>query len=42
MPDKGLAQRKQEVDPGANETIRTWAYRLDKVEGEIPLEPLNV
>ena len=41
MPDKGLAQRKQEVDPGANETIRTWAYRLDKVEGEIPLEPLN-
>ena len=41
MPDKGLAQRKQEVDPGANETIRTWAYRLDKVEGEIPIETLN-
>ena len=41
LPDKGLAQRKQEVDPNANETLRTWAYRLDKVEGEIPLEPLN-
>ncbi|MBP5713364.1 MAG: hypothetical protein J6X07_01525 [Prevotella sp.] len=41
LPDKGLAQRKQEVDPSANETLRTWAYRLDKVEGEIPLEPLN-
>ena len=41
LPDKGLAQRKQVVDPNANETLRTWAYRLDKVEGEIPLEPLN-
>ena len=41
LPDKGLAQRKQAVDPNANETLRTWAYRLDKVEGEIPLEPLN-
>ena len=41
LPDKGLALRKQEVDPSANETLRTWAYRLDKVEGEIPLEPLN-
>jgi len=41
LPDKGLAQRKQVVDPSANETLRTWAYRLDKVEGEIPLEPLN-
>ena len=41
LPDKGLAKRKQEVDPNANETLRTWAYRLDKVEGEIPLEPLN-
>ena len=41
LPDKGLAKRKQEVDPSANETLRTWAYRLDKVEGEIPLEPLN-
>jgi len=41
LPDKGLAQRKQAVDPDANETLRTWAYRLDKVEGEIPIEPLN-
>ena len=41
LPDKGLAKRKKEVDPSANETLRTWAYRLDKVEGEIPLEPLN-
>ena len=41
MPDKGLAQRKQAIDPNANETLRKWAYRLDKVEGEIPLEPLN-
>ena len=41
LPDKGLAQRHQQVDPDANETLRTWAYRLDKVEGEIPIEPLN-
>ena len=41
LPDKGLAQRHQQVDPSANETLRTWAYRLDKVEGEIPIEPLN-
>ena len=41
LPDKGLAQRYQQVDPNANETLRTWAYRLDKVEGELPIEPLN-
>jgi hypothetical protein len=41
LPDKGFASRHQEVDPDANETLRTWAYRLDKVEGEIPIEPLN-
>ena len=41
LPDKGLAQRHQKRDPSANETIRTWAYRLDRVEGEIPIEPLN-
>jgi hypothetical protein len=41
LPDKGMAKRCQEVDPNANETIRTWAYRLDKVEGELPIEPLN-
>jgi len=41
LPDKGLAKRIQQVDPNANETLRKWAYRLDKVEGEIPIEPLN-
>ena len=41
LPDKGLAKRHQEVNPGTNETLKTWAYRLDKVEGEIPIEPLN-
>ena len=41
LPDKGMAQRHQQVDPSANETLRTWAYRLDKVEGELPIEPLN-
>ena len=41
LPDKGLASRHQQVDPDANETLRTWAYRLDRVEGEMPIEPLN-
>ena len=41
LPDKGLAQRNQEVAPEANETLKQWAYRLDKVEGELPIEPLN-
>jgi len=41
LPDKGMAQRHQQVDASGNETLRTWAYRLDKVEGEIPIEPLN-
>ena len=41
LPDKGLAKRHQQVDPDANETLRDWAYRLDKVEGELPIEPLN-
>ena len=41
LPDRGLAKRNQVVDPNANETLKTWAYRLDKVEGEIPIEPLN-
>ena len=41
LPDKGSAERHQKVDADANETLRTWAYRLDKVEGEIPIEPLN-
>ena len=41
LPDKGMAKRHQQVDPEANETLKTWAYRLDKVEGELPIEPLN-
>ena len=41
LPDKGLAKRHQQVDPDANETLKTWAYRLDRVEGELPIEPLN-
>ena len=41
LPDKGTATRHQQVDPAANETLKTWAYRLDRVEGEIPIEPLN-
>ena len=41
LPDKGMAKRHQQVDPDANEALTTWAYRLDKVEGEIPIEPLN-
>ena len=41
LPDKGMAKRHQEIDPDANETLKTWAYRLDKVEGELPIEPLN-
>ena len=41
LPDKGMAKRHQTVDPSANETLKTWAYRLDKVEGELPIEPLN-
>ena len=41
LPDMGLAKRRQKVDPDANETLKTWAYRLDKVEGEMPIEPLN-
>ena len=41
LPDKGLAKRHQQVDPNGNEMLKTWAYRLDRVEGEIPIEPLN-
>ena len=41
LPDKGTALRHQEVIEGADETLRQWAYRLDQVKGEIPIEPLN-
>jgi hypothetical protein len=41
IPDFGVAQRNQPVLPEANKTLLTWAYRLDKVEGELPIEPLN-
>jgi hypothetical protein len=41
LPDKGLAKRYQNVDFDANEALKTWAYRLDRIEGEIPVDPLN-
>lgn len=41
MPDVGMAQRHQKVDTKALERLEEWAYRLDKVEGELPIEPLN-
>ena len=41
LPDKGTAKRHQQVDPDANEALKTWAYRLDRVEGEIPIDQLN-
>ncbi len=41
MPDKGIAERHQKIDPKANERLKEWAYRLDKVEGELPIEALN-
>ena len=41
LPDKGLAKRHQQVDPDANEALKMWAYRLDRVEGEIPIDQLN-
>ena len=41
MPDKGMAQRHQKVDRKAADVLREWAYKLDKVEGELPVEPLN-
>ena len=41
LPDIGNAARHQQVDLSANDKLREWAFRLDKVEGEIPIEPLN-
>ena len=41
MPDVGMAQRHQKVDTKALDRLEEWAYRLDKVEGELPIEPLN-
>ncbi len=41
LPDKGVAKRHQTVDPHASETLSTWAFRLDRVEGELPIEALN-
>ena len=41
LPDVGIATRKQESNPKARETLLEWASRLDKVEGELPIEPLN-
>ena len=41
LPDKGKVERYQQVIEGSEETLKMWAYRLDKVAGEIPIEPLN-
>jgi len=41
LPNKGMAERHQIVNPAYDEELTTWAYRLDKVEGELPIEPLN-
>ena len=41
MPDVGIATRKQESTENIADTLTEWAYRLDKVEGELPIEPLN-
>lgn len=41
LPDEGMAQRHQEVQPVDDEVLKAWAYKLDKVEGELPIEPLN-
>lgn len=41
LPDRGKAKRHQEVIEGADETLKMWAYRLDKVAGEIPIDVLN-
>ncbi len=41
LPDRGKAKRHQDVIEGADETLKMWAYRLDKVAGEIPIETLN-
>ena len=31
---------KRKVDHEADETLKTWAFRLDGVKGELPIEPL--
>ena len=31
---------RRNVDHAANELLKTWAYRLDGVRGELPIEPL--
>ena len=41
MPDAGIASRNQKRDAKAKEVLAEWAERLDKVEGELPIEPLN-
>ena len=41
LPDEGMAERHQEVQPVDDEVLKSWAYKLDKVEGELPIEALN-
>ena len=41
LPDEGMAERHQEQQNIDDEALKAWAYKLDKVEGELPIEPLN-
>ena len=41
LPDAGMAERHQATQSVDDEALKAWAYRLDKVEGELPIEPLN-
>ena len=41
LPDAGMAERHQATQPVDDEVLKAWAYKLDKVEGELPIEPLN-
>ncbi len=41
LPDEGMAERHQATQSVDDEALKAWAYRLDKVEGELPIEPLN-
>lgn len=44
MPDSDFQMvplaRRSNVDQGRIETMRSWAYKLDKVSGELPIWPL--
>ena len=44
MPDRNFKLApygyKRKVDHAADELLKTWAFRLDGVKGELPIEPL--